>query len=224
MGIGVRSIRLDEVKLDPAVMGALGPDGRLVVHPAEFWQQFTQNEIAVFCVRHAFYCLPTQELVAWLKQEIGTQTALEIGSGNGVLAKSLGIPATDNRMQEWPEIAAHYAAARQPTVKYGPNVVTFTGEEAVQEFKPEVVIAAWVSHRYDPRQPARMGNSHGVVEESILPLVKRYLFIGNMTVHRDKPILGLTHQEYYYRWLVSRAFTPEENFIGVWETDHSSSP
>jgi len=216
-----RFIKANQDRLDLITKGAIDTNGRLVVHPAAFWEQFSTEEIAVFCVVHGLYCIPTQELVEWLKHEIGTQPAIEIGSGNGVLAKALGIPATDNKMQDRPEIVASYAAAGQTTVKYGPNVLRFTGEEAVREFQPEVVVAAWVTHRYNAMTPERGGNTHGVVEQAILANVKRYLFVGNMSVHRDKPILELTHQEYYFPWLVSRAFTPKENFIGVWEPDGS---
>ena len=43
----------------------------------------------------------------------------------------------------------------------------------------------------------------GVYEEDILERVKMYINIGNLDTHKDKPILKLTHDEYYFNWLIT---------------------
>lgn len=206
-------ISASQLKHNPAEMGALDPEGRVVVHPAEYWRQFTQPEIMNFCVQHGIYCIPTVELVEWLRGEIGDQRAIEIGSGNGVLAEALGIPATDNMMQTWPDISALYRAAQQQTITYGKNVRTLSAAEAVRGLEPDIVIAAWVTQLFDPR---RGGNMYGVAEELIVQAA-RYCFVGNLRVHKDKTILEMPHREHRFPWLVSRAIDPSLNFIGVWE-------
>lgn len=217
MSMNIFKIDRRELKRDPAEMGALDANGKLLVHPAEFWRQFSQLEISAFCAVHGLYCVPTTELIAWLLREIVSQhETIEIGAGNGVLARALGIVATDNKMQLWPEIAMMLRLQKQGTVNYGPNIVEYEAAEAIRILQPEAVIGAWITHRYDSEAHWRGGNAYGVVEQEILRHA-RYCFIGNRAVHSPKPLLQLAHQEYSFPWLVSRSLSPEENFIAVWE-------
>ena len=83
------------------------------------------------------YLLPTIELVERLKRAIDGRRAIEIGSGNGVLAEALGIQGTDNFMQEMPKYKALYAAQGQPTIKYGKNVENLDALAAIKKYKPD---------------------------------------------------------------------------------------
>lgn len=208
---------LSDIKRFPETEGALYGN-QLAIKPAEFWQQFSQLEISHFCLRRGFYCIPTMELVLWLQQEIGDRSAIEVGAGNGVLADALSIPATDNRMQEKPAIAALYSGMQQAPVAYGNNVKELDALEAVRSLKPEVVIAAWVTHEYRPGEHWRGGNVLGVAEEEIVKRVT-YIHVGNRNVHRNKPILGIAHEEFEFPWLVSRSMSDSPNFIAVWRHD-----
>jgi hypothetical protein len=210
------AIPIDSIKCDPALEGALDVNGKLVVHPYEFWAQFEQVEISAFCVRNGIYCVPTQELVSWLSEQIAGRKAIEIGAGNGVLASHLGIPATDNRMQEWSHVAARYEEIKQAVVKYGEHVKPMDAEKAVRAFKPKVVISAWVTHKYFETAHERGGNIHGVREENIIANAQ-YISICNRHVHRHKPALDIPHEEFEFPWLVSRAFGDAANFIAVWK-------
>lgn len=77
---------------------------------------------------------------------------------------------------------------KQPPVRYGPNVQRFAADAAVRHFRPEVVIAAWVTHRYDPKRHHAGGNEIGVDEIDILAHCQHYILIGNTHVHRHKEI------------------------------------
>lgn len=200
---------------DPGQQGAFDASGRLQLLPAAWWRQFSQEEIAVFCHRHAIYCVPTTELVAWLRERLAGRRAIEIGAGTGVLADALGIPATDNRMQEWPEVAAHYQRTRQPVIEYGANVEKLDAEVALARYRPEVVLAAWVTHKYKPSEHWREGNMHGVEEQKILRQAE-YIFVGHAHVHRHKPLLAHAHETFEPHWLVSRATSQGKNQIRVW--------
>ena len=169
-----------------------------------------------FCVASGSYLLPTTELVAALKAAIGGRTALEIGSGSGVLAKALGIRATDNRMQEWPEVKKLYGSLQQAVVTYGENVEEIDAEEAVRKYKPQVVVAAWVTHKYDPARPYAGGNEHGVIEENIIDNCETYIFVGNSKVHANKSIWARPHTWIEPPWLYSRAINGSPNFIAAW--------
>lgn len=206
-------INRSDLKRDPAEEGAL-VDGKLALHPAEFWKQFSQREICYFCVRYGIYCVPTVELVEWLRMRIGERSAIEIGAGNGVISAALKIPATDSRMQEDPAIALYYASIKQGVVQYGDNVRRVSANEAVRTFKPEVVIAAWVTHKFRPHETWRSGSEVGVVEEEIVDQAE-YVFIGNSHAHDQKPILQIPHAMLQFPWLISRAIEGE-NYICVW--------
>jgi hypothetical protein len=208
-------IATDELKNDPEKFCALNDAGQLRIHPASFWQQFSQPEIAAFCVRHGIYSIPTTELVEWLQDRIGQRKAIEVGAGNGVLADRLGIMATDNRMQEWAVVQSHYKDVQQATVPYGPNIIEIDAEAAVKKYQPEVVVAAWVTHKYELKAHFREGNQWGVKEERIISRAE-YIHIGNRYVHRMKPILDQPHEEFEFPWLLSRAINGAPNFIAVW--------
>lgn len=206
--------------VDPRTVRDLAPhlldgQGRLRIMPAKFYAQTTLQERALFGMRHGYYLLPTEELVEYLGRKIAGRRAIEIGAGSGTLAAALGIPATDNRQQERPEIAAYYAALGQAPVPYGAHVETLDAHEAVSKYRPDVVIACWVTHRYDPNRPAAEGNATGVLEEDIVRCCE-YIHIGNERVHQHKPIWSLPHEKETPPWLYSRAVNGTPDFIATW--------
>lgn len=212
---------LSEAKVIDPDTRDIAPDvfdsaGNLRVMPASFYVQTTEAERLRLCVEQGLYCLPTTELVEHLRGLIGGQRAIEIGAGNGVMAKALGIPATDNRMQEMPHYKAKYKQLGQAVVRYGDNVERLDASVAVKRYRPKVVIAAWVTHRYNPRRPEAGGNEIGAVEEDVVKACDMYVVIGNEWVHRAKSIWALPHDIDYPAWLYSRAHNGSRDFIAVW--------
>ncbi|MHD0644224.1 hypothetical protein ACYPKM_01140 [Pseudomonas aeruginosa] len=199
---------------------------QLKVMATDFYRQFSQKSISVFCMHFGLYCLPTIELLDVLNRLImevsPSRNAIEIGSGNGAIGRGLGIPATDNFMQDDPTISSLYQAQGQATIKYGTNVTKIDGNRAVKEMRPDVVIAAWVTHKYDERRPQHEGNMFGVVEEDILKQVKRYVVVGNKQIHKQKPIMPKVSQVIEGDFLISRSLRfPGENAIFVWDSSTS---
>lgn len=196
-------------------------NGVLRVMPMDFYAQFSQADLSGFCLRHGNYCLPTVELVdkinALILEASPNRLAIEIGSGNGVLGKALGIPCTDNHQQEDPAVIALYRAMAQPVITYGPHVERLDAEAAVTRHKPEVVVAAWVTHRYDAAEHHRGGNVIGVDEVALLSQIKRYIFVGNFHVHEHKPLLALPYIVHESDALFSRSLKPEGNGVVVWD-------
>lgn len=191
----------------------LDANGELkIVAAATLLEQTTPEERMLFCVRHAVYSLPTLELVERLKRIINGRSCIEIGAGNGVLAKALGIVATDNMQQNWPEVRAYYASIQQPVIRYGSNVLEIDANAAVLHYQPEVVLACWVTH-FDARQLEAGGKTYGVHEEVILDGCEEYVFVGNQRVHQHKTIWNRPHRLESPDYLYSRTLSGEPNFI-----------
>jgi hypothetical protein len=99
--------------IDTKQIRDIGPEvldkkGQLFIMPASYYRNTTAPERALLGHRRALYGLPTLELVQWIKDYIGGRRAIEIGAAHGLLAKALGIRATDNYLQGSPEIKAAY--------------------------------------------------------------------------------------------------------------------
>ncbi|WP_285412940.1 hypothetical protein [Variovorax sp. efr-133-TYG-130] len=187
------------------------------------FEETTAQERLMFGVRQGIYSFPTDELCEFLRSRIDGRIAIEIGSGHGILAEALAIPATDNRQQEDPELRADYGQIGQPTVPYGKNVETLDADAAVRKYRPNVVIACWVTHRFDPAQPHAGGSVTGVDEASLIEACDEYIFIGNERVHAHKPIWKMPHEKLTPSWLYSRAVNGSREFIATWRLRQSLS-
>ena len=189
---------------------------RLRVVAAETLASTTREERLLFGVRHGIYSFPTQELVGFLKERIAGRGAIEIGAGHGVLAAALNIPATDNRQQEEPAMRAYYKSIRQPTVPYGENVEKLDALTALRRYRPRVVVACWVTHVMDPKNPGAGRSATGVDEAQLIAECDEYIFIGNEHVHHQKPIWSLPHEKLKPAWLYSRAANGTKDFVAMW--------
>lgn len=194
------------------------PNGAIKLFPAAHYDRGDWTALRMWCHEHARYGLPTIELVEWLKQQIGDRKAIEIGAGSGDLCYHLGIIGTDNYQQEWPDVRLYYAVLGQPVIKYGEWVERLDALEAVKQHKPDVVIGSWVTHWIDPNLPPPPGggNMYGIREDEILKRVDTYIMIGNLEIHKHKPILKLPHEELNFPWIKSRAAARDQNRIFIW--------
>lgn len=201
---------LDELLLD---------NGRLRVVPAATYDHIPHEDLMLWCHRHAFYGLPTTELVDFLKQEVGDRKVIEIGAGNGALGRALGIPMTDSYIQEAGRTAlgdAVYDGMRQPRVKYGSDVEELEAMGAVRKYKPQVVIGCWVTQRVPANRLTAQGSVYGVNEERLLERVEAYIVVGNLGVHGKKEIMRHEHAIIQAPWIKSRSRNPEDNCILIW--------
>lgn len=123
----------------------LEPNGKLRIISCKEYEKFDWNSFRFFCHQYARYGLPTIELVEYLKRVIGDRSTIEIGAGAGDLGWRLGIPMTDSKIQDQPEIAETYSKLGQPVIKYGADVEKLECIEAINKYKPKVVIASWVT-------------------------------------------------------------------------------
>ena len=113
-------------------------------------EKFGHNKLRLFMHKYGLYTFPTTELIEYLAGLIQGKSAIEIGAGMGVIGRSLGIPITDNKMQEWPEVKACYDACMQPTIKYPSDIIEMAAVEAVRHYKPDIVLGSYITHKWRP--------------------------------------------------------------------------
>jgi hypothetical protein len=197
----------------------LDEKGQLNVLPYSQLENVEHEHLMKFCVTNGFYSIPTRELIDFLETEIGEKKSktIEICSGNGVISRELGIIGVDNFMQEAEQIKELYEAQKQKPVTYGENVQKFEAMDGVKRYRPEIVVAAFCTHRYIPTEHWRGGNMFGVNEKQMLTKIKKYIHIGNRKVHDKKPILKMPHREIKEPWILSRSQHKNDNVIWIWE-------
>jgi len=192
-------------------------NGLLQVLPYAFYEERSLNEVHYFMFIHGIYVLPTIELIDWLKENIIGKT-IEIGAGLGAIGRSLQIPITDSHMQSRPEIALFYQKVGQPTIKYPKDVEKLCYIDAINKYKPDTIIGAFITHKY--RHDLNSGNALGVVEEYLLRQVNRYIVIGNDDTHKDKPIRKLKNEEFYFEWLITRSANQKNNRVWLFKSNN----
>ena len=195
-------------------------NNKLDIKPYSFYDSIEHEHLVLWCHKHGIYCLPTVELIDWLKPHVVKDKTIEIGAGNGALGRALDIPITDScYMKTNKEVALFYSLLGQPVTDYPDDIIEMNAVEAVNEFKPDVVIGSWITHKYNENEHWREGNMYGVDENFILDNVKKYIMIGNETVHKHKPIFDFEHKSFKVPWLVSRSSHIDSNVIYVWENN-----
>jgi hypothetical protein len=185
---GMDAFTLDPIRVRGLSDRLLDDRGRLRVVPARELATTLPEERLLFGVRHGLYGFSTLELVDFLRTRIAVRSAIEIGAGHGVLAQALGIPATDNRQQEDEYIQTYYRALGQPTVPYGDHVEKLEAAAALAKYRPQVVIACWVTHRLEAERSETDSGATVVDEAAIVAACEHYIVIGNERVLAHKLI------------------------------------
>jgi hypothetical protein len=193
--------------------------GSLVLHPAKVIKDLPWDDLRIWMHFKAVYGVPTQELIEFLKKEIGDLPAIEIGSGCTGLGRFLSIKMTDAKIQN-KQAAIFYAAMNQPTIKYPRDVESLEALEAVDFYKPKVVVGSWITRWIDPNKPMPEdgfgGNMFGVKEDILISKVDKYIHIGSEAIHSYKLKLKPT-RVLKPDWLVSRGSVRKDDVIYIWE-------
>lgn len=190
---------------------------RLKSVPSDVLAEIPPEDLMYWCNTKGVYGLATDELIEWLRERIAGRKAIEIGAGNGVFGRALGIKMTDSFVQERTEIGMFYSLNGQERVFYGFDVQPLEASIAVKRHKPKVVIASWVTELYKNGK----GFAEGVDESKLLTMVDEYILIGNLNIHGNKRIFenpprGFKLEVYQFPWIYSRATEPAKNMIMSW--------
>lgn len=215
---GSLSVHSGSTDISQLVAECHDSQGRLLVKPAAFYEQFDHSQIQVFCVKHGYYNLPTEELITFLQEFVGDYPVIEIGAGNGAIGRAMGVTMTDSYVQNAPSYKKAYSAARQATVPYGDDVLHLEALAAVKKFKPHTVLASWVTPKAILNRPDLGGHPYGVDVRKLRKQVKRYVLVGNYKVHESTVrLLGTPDASYFDVGLVQRSTVPDLDVVMVWE-------
>jgi hypothetical protein len=194
----------------------LDDGGFLRVVPFVAIRNAPQNDISLFCHKHAVYQIVTTELVEFVGEQIAGFSVIEIGAGNGCLGRELNIPLTDNRMQEREDIKLIYRQMRQPVIRYPDDVRKLDALTAIKVLKADAAVGSWVTHKWKPNLAD--GNAFGVDEAILSKRLKRYVFVGNEITHRHKELLRYSKPKAFkFDWLVSRSMQRRANVIWIFD-------
>lgn len=202
-------------------------NGLLQVLPAAELRKIPYDDLRLWCHKNAVYGLPSVELIEFLRREIGdTKNAIEVGGGNGVFGRSLGIISTDSKIQLAPEMQALYAGMGAPIVNYGTDVIELEASNAIRDLKPRVVFGSWVTQYIAPTRTnvTTGGSIYGLKETEFIRHIDKYIIYGNHATHHDKEIFtvpGLRVTEHHnINTFFSRAVDHSRNT--VWVIEHQS--
>lgn len=194
----------------------LNEDGTWRLNTAKDIQKIPLDHLRIWAVKNARYQIPTRELVDFLREKIGTRTAIEIGAGMGDLGQHLAIHMTDSAHQvERPEVLSYYRLLGQAPTIPPACVERIDALAAIDKYRPQVVVGAWITQKF--REGDTHGNEYGPDEEEIVRNCEMYIHIGNEGVHGDKRIRKMKHQTLRFPWLVSRSADQSRNVIYIWE-------
>jgi hypothetical protein len=121
-----RVMRLTELTRRPLALGFLN----------RCWRFVADKRTALALLgKKGMYCVYTKEFVALLKKELKGRRVLEIGAGNGLMARFL--------KQEGVDIVATDDYSWLDKIVYGDNVEKLAAADALAQHQPEVVLVSW---------------------------------------------------------------------------------
>ena len=204
----------------------LNADKRLKPVFASELRKVNHIDLIYWCNINGYYSIPSIELMDTLREYLPEdKKLLEIGAGNGVYGRHLNVRMTDN-FQQHPKNRARFRnsiASREKAglglVPYGDDVEECDARDAISLYKPNVVLAAWVTQKYNPTKPHLKGNMYGVSYQWILNRrhVDSIILIGNKRIHKNIDIMDKPHIELECSGTIfSRAFDEGYDRIFIW--------
>lgn len=198
----------------------LDENGRYKSIPFGIMNKIPLTHLHLWAHHNAIYQFVTDEMTEWLKAEIGGEYAIEIGAGNGVISRSLGIIGTDSYIQvDDKAVRAYYDMLKVAVTRPPAQIQKYEAYEAVRALKPHTVVGAFIT-QFGTGADYRQGincSPYGVKEWMMLPFIKKYILFGNKITHNGKHIFELPHRELQFAWLVSRANDQSLNRVWIWE-------
>ena len=181
-------------------------------------KRFSWNEIRQFMHKYGIYCFPTTELIEHLAIIIKDKNSIEIGCGLGIIGRALGIPITDNKMQEWPGVKKYYIQTRQPIIQYPDDVEELDAMAAGRKYRPDIVIGSYITHLWRPGM--ENGNQWGVDTIKLINNVTEYYMIGNLEMHtKEDPAMKFLDGYEQHDFIVTRG-GPQHSALFRWRKPH----
>lgn len=214
MDMSVRTISA-KTDISPILKGVY-KQGEFQILGRDFWSQFSLDQIHLFMNRESLYVLPTEELIDFLDKEIGEHDAIEVGAGRGIIGRELSIRTTDSYQQACDaDTRRMYQLLQCPTIRYPKYVERLDAVSAARKYRPHTILGCFVTHKW--RGDTQSGNDLGIDMTKMFSFVRRFILVGNKSVHRDNPLMNLPHREIELDGLITRSFNQELNRIFIWE-------
>ena len=194
----------------------LDTNNRIKLLPAATYQASARQELRIWMYHRNRYCIPTVELVDWLKAKIDGRSAIEIGAGNDDLAYYLGIRAISNqRTMSASSYITVLFPGQIPTRVITSSVHHMDVTQAIYELRPEVAIGAWIPDKFTDNYRGTLNyapNDYQIIQNA------DYIHIGTEKIHGKCRILGFPHEAFKPQGLVSRTSeSPPDDVIHVWK-------
>lgn len=196
------------------IQSAMFRDGLLYPIPQRELDRFSMGEKLYFMAYHGVYCIPTVELIQWMRENI-VGTAIEIAAGLGILGRALDIPMTDSKQRDDLKCLIQYGDTGIENIRYPSDIEKLSGAEAVEKYRPDTVVGTFVMHKWRPGMED--GNEAGVDMEDMIKRVKRLILVGNIDVHKENPLLRGKYRSFPMSWLFTRATDQSKNRIYLFE-------
>lgn len=213
---GMRSIvNADVTYLDKLFFNQ---DGLLRPVPYAELKDIPHDHLSIFALNNALCQIITQELVDFIKGEIGSRSAIEIGSGSNCLYRGVGITGTDSYLQQTEEMKGYYSVLKHEVTKPATDEERMDALTAVENYKPQVVVGSFIT-QFGTEEQVQNGipaSPFGVDELELLLRVDKYIHIGNYNTHARKFIFAKHHKSKWYPWLINRASDQSKNRIWIW--------
>lgn len=203
--------------VDTTYLDSILLDNKGILQPVsmELLSSIPMTHLQIWGVRNAIYQFVTTEMIEWVKNEIGCLQTIEICAGSGCIGRALGIQSIDKMLQATDEYRFYYSLIGQPTISYPSDIIKMDADQAVDFYKPDCVIGAFVTQYGTIAE--RNCNPDGPHETQIVKKVKKYIHFGNKKTHAGKHIFKRPHTELSFPWLFTRCELPEMNRVWIWD-------
>lgn len=217
------------------VSSLVGYDGRIYPIPYSFIKDDTLDTLNLVMQALGLYTFPILELCEWLESQIDDDpeyephSAIEICGGTGWIGRQLGIPITDIKNMENPEVQKVMLDSMSIPTIYANDVETLEASEAVNKYNPDIVIGSYVTSKQlvdkiDRRKAMTVGVRlpyGGVIEQNLMDIARKEIKVGvdvkgifrkvykvilicNMRFHKNETYISLPHQTLSFPWLITR--------------------
>jgi len=226
---------VDHTRSLEIVNSLVGNTGRIYPIPYSHIKDDTLDTLNVVMQALGLYTFPTLELCEWLYSQIDDNpeyephSAIEICAGTGWIGRQLGIPTTDVKNMENPEVQKIMLDSRSIPTIYADDVETLEASDAVNKYKPDIVIGSYVTSRQlvdkvDKRKAKTVGihmPNGGIITQNLMDIVRKEIKVGadvksicrkvykvilicNMRVHKNESYMSLPHKTLSFPWLITR--------------------
>ena len=190
------------------------------------------------------YTFPTLELCNWINSQIDDNpelephSAIEICAGTGWIGRTIGIPITDVKNMENPQVQHIMTQSFSVPTIYADDVEQLEASEAVDKYSPDIVIGSFVTSRQlvdkiDKKKAMTVKVKlpyGGVMEQNLMDLVRKEVQVGvdirkivkqvykvilvvNNRTHMHEDYFNIPHQSFSFPWLVTRGDVSQSRIL-----------